>query len=153
MFSQAAIAAENSLEYTALTENFPNALRLPCSGISCPPGLFCKEGECQCGVYPHGIVRCNGTLAFVQRSDCVTYSEDRNLTLAGYCLGGLWKKTANVSDFLYHPLPRTTDHLNKIMCKSTNRTGALCGRCLPDHYPLVYSYNMTCIHCCLVSTF
>ena len=153
MFSQAAlltIGAENSLEHTALTESFSNALRLPCStkkGISCPPGLFCKEGQCKCGVYPHGIVRCNGTLAFVQRSDCVTYSEDRNLTLAGSCITALWKEIANVSDFLYHPLPRTTDHLNKIMCKSTNRTGALCGRCLPDHYPLVYSYNMTCIPC------
>ena len=33
------------------------------------------------------------------------------------------------------------------MCKSSNRTGTLCGRCLPDHYPLAYSFNMTCIPC------
>ena len=157
MSSQAAlltIAAENSLamEHTTLSENCHNASQLPCSGkkgMSCPPGLFYEEGQCECGVYPHDIIRCNGTLAFVQRSDCVTYSEDRNLILVGSCLSALYKKTANVSDVLYRPLPRTTnyDHLNNIACKSMNRTGALCGRCLPDHYPLVYSYNMTCIPC------
>ena len=28
-----------------------------------------------------------------------------------------------------------------------SRTGVLCGRCLPDHYPLAYSFNMNCIPC------
>ena len=137
--------ADNSPEHATLSGNCPNA-SLTCSdkkGVSCPPGLFCKEGLCECGVYPYKIVRCNGTLAFIQKSDCATYSEDRNLTLAGSCISVLW----NVSNVLYHPLPRTTNQLNGIMCNSTNRTGALCGRCLPDHYPSAYSYKMTCIPC------
>ena len=32
-------------------------------------------------------------------------------------------------------------------CQQLNRTGALCGRCLPDHYPLAYSYDIICIPC------
>ena len=32
-------------------------------------------------------------------------------------------------------------------CKAINRTGTLCGRCLPDHYPLTYSFSFTCAKC------
>ena len=32
-------------------------------------------------------------------------------------------------------------------CSSFNRAGALCGQCLPEHYPLAYSINLTCIKC------
>ena len=28
-----------------------------------------------------------------------------------------------------------------------NRTGTLCGKCLPDQYPLAYSYDTSCIPC------
>ena len=40
---------------------------------NCPPGLFCKEGHCKCGVYPDNIIRCNGTDLFVLRYFCVTF--------------------------------------------------------------------------------
>ena len=34
------------------------------------------------------------------------------------------------------------------MCeKRWNRTGRLCGRCLPGHSPLAYSYDMRCVKC------
>lgn len=33
------------------------------------------------------------------------------------------------------------------MCRYMNRTGTLCGRCLPDYYPLAYSFNFSCIRC------
>ena len=32
-------------------------------------------------------------------------------------------------------------------CTDMNKMGALCGECLPDHYPLAYSFNMTCVPC------
>ena len=37
--------------------------------------------------------------------------------------------------------------LDYVMCGYYNKTGTLCGQCLPDHYPLAYSFNMTCIPC------
>ncbi len=33
------------------------------------------------------------------------------------------------------------------ICDQWNRAGALCGRCLPNHYALAYSFNLTCIRC------
>ena len=34
------------------------------------------------------------------------------------------------------------------MCEEKwNRTGRLCGKCLPGHSPLAYSYNMSCVKC------
>ena len=118
---------------------------LTCSedhGDSCPPGLFCEGGQCECGVYPNYIVSCNSTTSSVLECNCATFNEKKKLVLAGVCFYGCRgqsKKSSNV----YHPLPRTDKTLNNAMCKSFNRTGTLCGRCLPDHYPLAYFFNMT----------
>ena len=49
-------------------------------------------------------------------------------------------------DFL--PLPTNTSKLNQFMCEERwNRTGRLCGKCLPGHSPLAYSYSMRCVEC------
>ena len=122
---------------------------LACSETSCPPGLFCNEGRCECGKdYPY-VFECAGSDASVLSRYCATFDFERNLTLVGACLF-----TLNSTDFggtfpgntAYHLLPKTTKKLNTL-CHSYNRTGDLCGRCLPDHYPMAYSFNMTCIPC------
>ena len=113
---------------------------------SCPPGLFCEGGQCECGVYPNYIVSCNSTTLSVLDCNCVTFNEERKLVLVGACYYGC-KSQSNKTSNVYHPLPRTGKALNDAMCKSFKRTGTLCGRCLPDHYPLAYSFNMTCILC------
>ena len=51
------------------------------------------------------------------------------------------------SDSIYHPLPSNISSLDNTLCRSFNRAGRLCGRCLPNHYPLAYSFNLTCITC------
>ena len=111
---------------------------------ACPPGLFCEGGQCECGVYPNYIVSCNNTTSSVLQCNCATFNEEKKLVLAGACFYGC-RGQANKN--VYHPLPKTGKALNDVMCKSLKRTGTLCGRCLPDHYPLAYSFNMTCILC------
>ena len=113
---------------------------------SCPPGLFCEGGQCECGVYPNYIVSCNGTASSILQCNCATFNEEKKVVLAGACFYGC-KGQSNKNSNVYHPLPRTGKALNDVMCKSFNRTETLCGRCLPDHYPLAYSFNMTCILC------
>ena len=114
---------------------------------ACPPGLFCEGGQCECGVYPNYIVSCNGTTSSVLECNCVTFNEEKKVVLAGACLYGC-RGQSNKNSNVYHPLPRIGKALNNAMCKSSyNRTVTLCGRCLPDHYPLAYSFNMTCILC------
>ena len=113
---------------------------------SCPPGLFCKQGECECGVYPYEIVKCNGTRAFVALYDCPSFDPDKNVTVVGSC-----HKIANFTEFggpfvSYAVLPAGVYELDKV-CHLLNRTGVLCGECLPDHYSLAYSYSLSCVPC------
>ena len=115
----------------------PN-VSLECSGpdnSSCPPGLFCKHGHCECGVYPPIIMTCNGTV----EEFLATFSEDKVIGSSLYS----WR---NVSIFYHVPLPSSVSDLNDY-CKSMNKAGRLCGQCLPDYYPMAYSYNTTCIKC------
>ena len=122
-----------------------NESLLMCSeSDSCPPGLFCEEGTCQCAdYYPHNIISCNGTASSVLSGYCATWDTDRNITLTGACIYNFfWITSASYLNVLYREVPP-----NDVMCKLWNRTGALCGKCLPYHFPLAYSYNLTCIPC------
>ena len=117
---------------------------------SCPPGLFCNDSHCECGVYPNHFISCNGSSAKVLRYFCVTFDSMSNLTVVGECFHLKVIKHVGVdyaSNILYHQLPQSVNQLNSVMCKSLNRDGIFCGSCLPNHYPLAYSFNMTCIPC------
>ena len=125
---------------------------LACSetlGPSCPPGLFCEEGRCECGKdYPY-VFECAGSDASVLSRYCATFDLERNLTLVGATL--LTTNSSNprgkfAGNTIYYLLPKTAGKLNTV-CDNYSRTGTLCGQCLPDHYPLAYSFNMTCIPC------
>ena len=124
-----------------------------CSEMSpdtCPPGMFCNDTHCECGVYPDRFISCNGSSTMILRSFCVSFNSSKNLTLVGNCIRKLSRSSSSVdfaSDTLYHALPKSVHKLNDMICKPLNKTGTLCGRCLPDHYPLAYSFNMTCIPC------
>ena len=79
---------------------------------------------------------------------CVTYSAPKKLLLFGNCLFNCGKTVENITNPLYQRLPDNISDLNDSMCgKIWRRDGALCGRCLPNHYPMAYSYNLTCIEC------
>ena len=117
---------------------------------SCPPGLFCEEGRCECGDnYPMNIIVCNGTDSFAVKYYCATFDMNTNTTVTGSCFTSVnWSVSGHYpGDTLYTKLPRNVNMLTKIMCNPMNRTGTLCGRCLPEHYPLAYSYNLTCVRC------
>ena len=133
--------------------NAPSNGSLLCTNIrpdSCPPGLFCVDGHCECGVYPYNAITCNGTDSFALQYNCVTFDEVKGVFSVGACIRNRERtkvKGAMTSDTLYHQLPRNVTLLDTMMCKTMKKTGTLCGRCLPDHYPLAYSYNMTCVRC------
>ena len=135
-----------------LMHQFSNSSSVSCSvtcsnSSSCAPGVFCRDGCCKCGdQYPDVKVKCSDARLSVLRDYCVTVDEDTNMTFAGDCLRSI-KYPKDQRSLLYHQLPQTSLDLNYMMCKSLNRTGTLCGRCLPDHYPLAYSFNTTCIFC------
>ena len=125
-------------------ENYQN-----CSD-GCPPGLFCNESRCECGSHYPGInILCNKDTSIVILAHyCVT--SHNNITFAGECVRtynqSLVSKNSSYGR-LYNYIPKRAKELNDMMCKPLNRSGMLCGRCLPDHYPLAYSFKLNCIPC------
>ena len=110
----------------------------------CPPGLFCNESSCICAKgYPRDLVKCNGTNLLALDCVCVTLEKKANSTFVGGCAYNCGVPHKNV---LYIPLPRDPDQVNQL-CTQKGRTGTLCGECLPDHYPLAYSFDLTCVKC------
>ena len=52
----------------------------------------------------------------------------------------------------YKELPRNVSELNAKLCGSMNRTGILCGNCIPGYAVAVNSPNYQCVPCSNVST-
>ena len=123
-----------------------------CSATSsCPPGMFCKKGCCECGVYPGNLVVCNGSRTFVQDLYCPGYDREAEVTVIGSCprhLNRSFPDNPLVGDIiLYQIIPDDVESLNNKTCKYLNKTGILCGSCLPGHYSLAYSFGINCIPC------
>ena len=52
------------------------------------------------------------------------------------------------SDSVYHLLPKNASVSNEVICGNEFfRNGTLCGKCKDGYYPLVYSFNLTCVKC------
>ena len=85
---------------------------------------------------------------------CYCLTADANTTLSaithygvGACMYGCFK-TNNIDTEYY------TVHfkdLTKGVCANFNREGLLCGQCIANHSPAVYSFSMRCVECQNVS--
>ena len=114
---------------------------------NCPPWGECSNNRCVCRETLNNIhnVQCNNeTLQLsVSKCHCVTYDNKSEEVFEGSCIENCVNAYGD-----YMPLPRKTFELNKFMCEERwNRTGRLCGKCLPGHSPLAYSYSMRCVEC------
>ena len=119
-----------------------------CSGCDvvsshCPPWtiLNTTSKDCQCGHSVADIVRCNSETCdiSVKNCYCLTYSEALNESFLSYCF-----YTCYYSQFLGEYNQLDTDNvleLNNVTCGRFNRTGLMCGECIADHAPAVYSYG------------
>ncbi len=114
----------------------------------CPIWAECNNRKCVCKemLQNHRTVHCNKELQLsVIRCHCVTYDNRTDELTEGSCLQNCENKNDKNE---YLALPKDVSQLNQFMCeKRWNRTGQLCGRCLPRHSPLAYSYDMRCVKC------
>ena len=115
---------------------------------TCPSGFYCQNDQCKCLPHPKHVLICNdgSHSASILNCYCMTQGENTSLIHLGACLyncgnmgNGLHKGDVSV----YSVLPT---HLNEL-CEDKNRTGALCGRCIPNYSPLVYSFSWNCVPC------
>ena len=71
---------------------------------------------------------------------------------ASTMLGFVHSDTENNMDRMFSELPSDPNQLNVTMCGPYNRTGLLCGRCIDEYGPAVYSVDMKCANCSRLST-
>ena len=118
---------------------------------SCPIGLFCKSGKCECGQYqyPQDITICDKRSLSILNYVCATFDKEKKVVQVGCCLynSGTEKEERTQHRSLYTSFHLNASDLNNAACGRFERNGTLCGRCRVGYYPQAYSYNFTCIEC------
>lgn len=120
---------------------------------ACPPGFKpssnTANATCICGDDFVGAVRCDET-KFLSRIRNAFWlgpaPDDRyngtlvaTLCAPGYC------SISSTRAFL--PLPKLYEELDGFICGRQQRTGTLCGRCIPGYAPAVNSDTYECVRC------
>ena len=117
--------------------------------LVCPPWYQRNgDGECEAGARFEGIIKLekHTMQTLLQTFYCMTTS-DGNRTNRSDVIGScLFSYVTNVVH-IYYPLPCNISKLNKYTCAGLNREGQLCGRCMKDFAPPVYSYTLNCVNC------
>jgi hypothetical protein len=111
---------------------------------SCPFGLFYDDNTtcCRCGKeLPRDIIKCKGVHLRLFGCICATVDHSTRVVSAGMCIF-----SCGPHDELKFAWRKKNFKSSKF-CTQKGRMGKLCGECLPDHYPLAYSFNMSCILC------
>ena len=114
---------------------------------ACPLGYYCSNGTCQCLDSPHGTIACSKDSFIIMYGNCATYNTEKSLLQIGKCIYSHLNTTILSTNIYYYILSSDGYYLNETACSYYNRTGALCGRCLPQQYISAYSYNSKCMHC------
>ena len=121
---------------------------------TCPYTWFVKNGsDCVFGSEVGVRVQCewNGktckrarktppTMTILQ-CYCMTYDSDNRSLLLGACFYTCGKSQSYLS------LPFYPSKLNQKFCAKYNRKGKLCGKCIDNFAPPVYSYDIGCVNC------
>ena len=126
----------------------------PVAGALCLPWATdnTTSGECECSVPQlKGAVQCGDTEGHqlsVRFCTCISYSEDLNTVLIGSCLYTCFIPIESGEASTSHQLSVTNlTSLNHALCSRYNRQGFMCGECVEDHAPAVYSYTVDCVQC------
>ena len=104
---------------------------------------------CECGDRLYGIVKCSdkydGAEVGLLACYCMSQSELLNKTIVGNCIYTCsFKYKTNV--------PNERSALDNHTCQPLKRTGQLCGDCVAQHAPPIYSYNIECVECTSYAT-
>ena len=149
LLSLISLASVNSSEecyrYCLESSNDSSSLMSCSEDEECQPIQFCNESSdhCQFRKRPINFLH---TYSIMKRGYCATFDKNTSSLSVGICLNNIKCFCYDLNN-KYYRLPQKTSQLNEYMCQGTKRTGQLCGRCLPNNYPLAYSYNMTCMPC------
>ena len=118
----------------------------------CPLWNYCNKttGKCLCGNVVGYNVKCDvsGEISVID-SYCITYNNIKSTSELGQCIFSYYRHKFHYQLYQIIPTNASQKGNNKSVCHF-NRQGTLCGSCKPDHHPLAFSYNLTCVRCASV---
>jgi hypothetical protein len=121
------------------------------SNFTCPTWFFYDNAtkQCECGKTFEDKLICNGnTSVWIANGFCATTSVKDGLYYAGYCP---FTHRQNSKNRIFSELPSDPDMLDDVMCGPYKRKGLLCGECIEGYGPTVYSFDMKCADCSIMS--
>ncbi len=113
---------------------------------SCPPWSTCRNNSCSCAPYSWNVhIRCARSYTELSSCWCLTYDKVNNT----FALGGsiFCCNFHSSNSFNYIQIPNRIENLTTTMCSIHRRNGTLCGKCIYNYWPSVYSYSLACIEC------
>lgn len=90
------------------------------------------------------IVHFDACRLFIKTCYCMTYSKELDKVFVSYCL---YTCTLDIHQEFHQIMTTNISQLNDEVCSLYKRTGLMCGKCLDDHAPAAYSYNLACVEC------
>lgn len=122
------------------------SVRVRVNFSECPPGMILSDGsKCICRGDYFGLIQCHSTrfISELRRGAWIGVQDNNSsMYVAGECpFCSLFTNNRTLE------LPQDASDLTKKLCNKINRTGVLCGSCLPDYGPVVNGYNVEC-HLC-----
>ena len=116
----------------------------------CPPWFILTGNACKCAKTPGEIVSCDQTLkeTFLLSCYCMTDDSTSSELIVGACVYGCFSRNmTGLAKGPYRRLPQNVSDLNTAMCGPLYRQGRLCGQCVQNFFPPVYSYDVRCVNC------
>ena len=116
------------------------------TNTSCPTWKFYNNAtrQCKCG---YGL-RCHKDQVMIQDNYCATSSGEGGQYFLAYCPFG---HPVNRTNRMLAEMPTDPDMLDDVMCGPYKRKGLLCGECIEGYGPAVYSFDMKCADCSIMS--
>ena len=114
----------------------------------CPPGMTISKADtelqCICSGNYGGFIQCHPSLFYSElvRGAWIGKQENSSLYIVGEC--PYCSLFTNNSTLV---LSQDNMDLADKQCHSINRTGILCGKCLPDYGPVVNGHQFQCHYC------
>ena len=104
-----------------------------------------NSSDCTCGTARGKEVSCRGTNSSVGvlRCYCITHDDSEQFLVVGGCMYSCFEGHHYQSSYYVKPDP---SQLNQV-CEKYNRKGQLCGKCVDNFVPPIYSYNLSCVNC------
>ena len=115
------------------------------TGSNCPPGYHFNDSINRDQV----LVKCTEDGVLLRLGFCMTFDDDKNITIVGHCLYYQLDTTKqNVTEQKYIQLPSEVSDLNRYMCEPLNREGLICSKCMDGFAPSFTSnIRYQCVNC------